>query len=682
MIAGLICLQIVTLSAANEHRKLIIIIDTINDDLLQAKKLCNNKVIIPGPQGTLLRNALHDECAPIITSKNLFQICYNFFLFAQEMVEENTYDLEKKYGKQVTKNTNDTISHLKQLVAFLYNQYKTAQHEINVLLEDSSLKKGSIVIKTLNKLGTEHLFVEDLVNLQKNLNISDDLISIAQSIITYYKIFLPNNWHMYMTQNRNYFLIPKQYPTEDFSKHRLYIKQIKEEQIIIKKDEDLLMKLHYEGKLFLNDIDQILNNMPFEERKSLDCFMVGHGLLKTNITHMNAGLLAEDFQKLITILGQGNTHSFFYMTCHGGGITAKKIWFDTPSSETNANITYQIPFITIVTPTTELAFRIDSPFWFTGWINSINNKPLLTSLITNSIDPYIAVPNIKKFFSSIGSSLPKALHDSLEKPLSIAFANNKSIQTSQLALIKFPGTDWFSPHIASEQVLEITKTKAAKATTEGKIIEQPLSKKIIFIATPVLYAPLVIHQTQDLQIVSLLSRDSSYKHAPNHITTYLKKIIIKDTTCKTIGETLTMLSLLNIAPCSIIPGQSIENGSTIEIKKEFVIDEIEDSNGNIIAKKFVITRDGTFFVTNKHELRYFGPNETKITALITDKLEQVFHTAYNSAKKRVLFDENKEENQARSQTVTHKMNAMQKIEKVLAERLLKIRGNKEPVANV
>ena len=71
MIAGLICLQIVTLSAANEHRKLIIIIDTINDDLLQAKKLCNNKVIIPGPQGTLLRNALHDECAPIITSKNL-----------------------------------------------------------------------------------------------------------------------------------------------------------------------------------------------------------------------------------------------------------------------------------------------------------------------------------------------------------------------------------------------------------------------------------------------------------------------------------------------------------------------------------------------------------------------------------------------------------------------------------
>ena len=48
----------------------------------------------------------------------------------------------------------------------------------------------------------------------------------------------------------------------------------------------------------------------------------------------------------------------------------------------------------------------------------------------------------------------------------------------------------------------------------------------------------------------------------------------------------------------------------------------------------------------------------------------------------MLFDENKEENQARSQTVTHKMNAMQKIEKVLAERLLKIRGNKEPVANV
>jgi CRISPR/Cas system-associated exonuclease Cas4 (RecB family) len=665
-----------------QHRKLIIIIDFLNEDKTQGEKFFNDNVIAPGPEGTLLRNALHDEIAPIVVSKNIFQTYYNFSVFSQAMIEKNITYLEKKYGKNPTEEAGDTMKNLHTLVHFLLQQYGEAKDFINTLLDGKEIKKDSIIEKSLDHLAGQSLSLEDYAQLGKKLKTSEHLSHLAQYIISYYMIFNEHHWDIYTTQNNTIILFPKKYPIQDFNTQKLYIQQAKVaplEPIQFENLHEALTIMKYEGRLFVYDIEQLINNMPFEKRKPLDIFMVGHGVIQKKLFHQNAGLLAEDFQRLVATFGRSNTHSLFYLTCHGGGITAKKIWFKNKHIKNTADNTYQSPFITIISPATELPFNIFSPFWITAWVMTITKPKLGASLLKKDIDPYIPVPNLKKYFELIPQSIPKALEQGLYQPLQIPYGDQKSILSSQIALIKIPGTEWFSPQFYKDKVFEITKTRSARACAEHVAIKQPRSKEIIALSARAIFAPLIIHQTENLRILSLLSQDSSYQNTASHFTTYLKKVIIQDSTYESPLDILKHLSITNIAPCSVIPTPADDKQNEVEIKKDFVIDEIENSNGKIIAKKFTITPHGTFFVTKNNELHYFNSIESNITNQISQELEASFHDTYNSAKKTIENDENKEDKSGRSQTVTHKINAMKNIQHVLADKLLKIRKEEQRI---
>ena len=60
------------------HRQLIAIIDPGNEDAGQSESFCDGKIILPGPDSCILRNALRDQSAPIIVTKSVFKSFYNF----------------------------------------------------------------------------------------------------------------------------------------------------------------------------------------------------------------------------------------------------------------------------------------------------------------------------------------------------------------------------------------------------------------------------------------------------------------------------------------------------------------------------------------------------------------------------------------------------------------------------
>ncbi len=674
LILCVLFLQSQTLNSSNNHRRLIAIADVINEDYSQAKKFFNDSVALPGPDATILRNALQDENTPIITSKVIFDTCYNFYAFSHAMIEKDLNYLEKKYGKLITSNKKETTKNLYTITHFLFKQYKETKEHITTLIESGEKNKRTIMNKTLFYLAKNKLSPADFDTLLKTVHLSNECVLLAQEIINYYHAFSAEKWDVYLTRNGNYVLFPKSYPTDTFSKKYLYLKHMKEEPIIIPESEDIIMMMGYEGRLFVYDLEQLINDIPFEQRKPLDLFMVGHGGLPNETASLSAGLLGDDFQRLIAVLGNGNTHSFFYLTCHGGGITAKKIWFSNKNLKNSSDAQFQAPFITIVSPATELPFNITSPFWIYAWYVAINTTSLTPWFIQKNMRSYVPLPDLKNFFSLITSSIPKALDGSLYRPLKLLYYNEPSITVSQLALIKFPGTDWFSPQFLLEKVLDITKTKSATATFENKSIEQDPSKKIIALSTPIVYAPLIIHQTEDLRILPLLSQDSSYQNSANHQTTYLKKLIIKDSVYPTAIGILKNLSSTNIGPCTVIPFANAAEKKMVQIKKDFFIDEIEGPHGNIIAKKFSITSDGTFFTDTNNQLIHFKPNTFQQTNDISKKLESSFDTVYASAKKTFEKDSNGNNNQEASQTVAQKIQAMKSIENVLANKLLKIRS--------
>ncbi len=658
---------------SSENRKLIALIDVMDDDIQKNHKVLKS-ITPPGPECYILRNTINDECAPIFVSKNIFESFYNFFIFADVLINAKKDQLRSLYGNTFSSKEYDYLKNIKTLVDFLLLQFQEAHNYINKSIEKQQPKahqKINIAIEVIEHLKQKKLFLNDYQRLIEDLKLEDSSIILAESILTFYKSYNPEKWDLYSTKNDNYILFPKSYPADHFNKTKLYIKKPNKTPLIKKDFKDPLSAIRYEAKLLIYDLENFINNIPFEQKKPLDFVMIGHGQLGEKFIQVG-GILSEDFQKLIVLLGQANTHTFFYVSCHSGGMTAKNVWFQDYSVDDDVRHSFQNQFTTIISPVTERAFTLFSPFWIRGWIELLQKQKDIGQLITKDIEPYIAIPNFKKYLEYAPYSLSKAISHGLYNPLKIIFSNDSSNEVSQLALIKFPGADWFSPEFLSDNVLEITKTSSAVASFEKEPIIQLPNQIIIAISTPIIYAPLVIEQTDKLRILSLLSQDSAYKNTSNNLTTYVKKMIIKDSKYKKTSDILKVLSSVNIAPCSVITHE--ENSSEKPLlTKNFFIEKIENKEGKILANKFAVTHYGTFFI-NKETLFYIN-SKNEITSNVSEKLKSYFNEVCESAKKTIFEDQQK--NDGHIQTVSHKIGIMEKIKNVILKKMAFIESKKE-----
>ncbi len=656
--------------SSSENRRLIAIIDILDDDFQDAHKTLNGKIILPGPECYILRNALRDEYSPIFVSKNIFQIFYNFFTFANKLINAHA-PLEDVYAHSFSTKEYEYLSKIKKLVDLLLLQYQEAHNYINQSINNQKIsldKKLTVALDSMEFLKKKNIFLDSYLNLTQQLQLNNQSIILAETIITFYKAFNAQNWDLYVTKNDNYILYPKTYPAADFNKNKLRIKQPQDSPFIKKEFKDPFAIITYEGKLLIHDLDYFINNIPFNEKKPLDFIMIGHGSLGSKSIQVG-GLLSQDFQKLVTVLGQANTRTFFYISCHNGGMTAKNVWFADHSIKDDVQHSFQNKFTTIVSPVTERPFVLFSPLWIRAWLETINNPRLLGSLITSNMLPYVAVPNFKQYFEYIPYSLSKAINFGLYNPLKTIFRDNKSDEVSQLALIKFPGTDWFSPEFLSNNIIEITKTTSALASFEKKPIVQLPNQIIVAISTPIIYATLVIENTKNLRILSLLPQDSAYKNTSNDITTYVKKVIIKDPACKKASYALKTLSAV-IAPCSVIACDT--SSKTPLFRKNFFIEEVVNAENKTIATQFAVTGYGTFFINNK--TLYYIDEKNKITSDIPNQLRDIFEEVCNSAEQTIIQDKKKN---SHTQTVTHKIGVMEKINNVIASKLALMKENKK-----
>ena len=656
-------------------RNLIIISDVISQDddpdPDAINKFFNNSVFMPGPTGEILRDMMRERCAPIFVSKDLFQRCYNFCTFAHHIVEQDTKFIEKTYGKQVIPTNfpkDNFIESLQALVRFLLHQHATAQSSITQLL-NQKVEPHAIQQATMQYLKDRRLSSQDFTKLINQLGLENYPLMpfLARNVIMYYKAFIPTHWTVYATRNGNYFMLPLGYPDKDFGMRYLYKTELTTTELPLEAEFTALEK-NFAGKFFVEDLERLINGVHTIHKKPLTVFMTGHGSLPKD--KFSSGIGLTDFHNLITTLGRGNTYAFFYLTCHAGGTTTQNVWFhDQTKISDNGTIIpvadsmYRAPFITIVTPATEIAFSRKSPFWLEGFETNTNDY-FAPWFLTKKIPPCITLPRIHDFFSLVTLSLPKALENSLYAPLYTIYDKERSIIIPQAALIKLPGTQWFYPQFFNETVFEITKTKSAQALFEKKALIQPLISNVITIATPTMYAPLVIHQTDLLRIVPLLPFDPSYATTKNHIT-YIKKLVIKSSTYRTNQDILWNLSYNNIGPCMIIPTNT-DDPHKNDMQKICVIDEIINPAGQTIARNFVLTAQGSFYITDEKLLRF--TQETRAPKATNKAMSGLFNRVQHAIENLLKNDQ---EAKNSTQTVLHKFKTMKVLDAMLKNRIHK-----------
>lgn len=668
-----ICLYLSTLTSTstNEHRKLIIINDILNEDFDEDFIICNEKAMIPGPISLTLRNGIDAACAPIIASESLVYYLYNFMNVAHDFFEKSPQELEKKYGNQVTDHPQDTTQNVQKIAIFFMEQFQLMQHTAYEFYKKHNVfnaqQQDALAINLINEilktLYESHHSIEEGNQLIQQLHISDTALDMAQLMVTFYRCFDAKNWHVFKTKHNNVVLVPISYPQHDFNYKNLAkisIEQIQKPSQLNNDTPNIIQK----NIDFITDIESFINdaNVSYEEKKLLDICMIGHGVMKAENGRI-AGFLLSQFDNLISVFSKNKVFSLFYLTCHGGGMNAKKIWFNTLSKN-------QIPFLIIISPMTEQPFSINSPYWTEALYNAAKNQTfLLPYFLKKATLSYIPLPDFQEYFNNCEDKLPFAIDNGLYKPIELSYSDNTTL-ASQIALIKFPGVEWFSPYFLHQKVLEITKTRAARASAERKKIVQTPNIDIIAFSTPVMYAPLEINQTKKLRFVSLIPYDFSYQSSPDKISVFIKMIIIHSSIYENPKDILINLARENIAPCSVISLKS-NSAKTSTLRKNFIIKKIEDVHGNLLATDFVVSGDGAFYrdgTTKK--LHYFNLESGRPTTSLTSTQKASFDEAF----KHLQDSFRKDQDLVTSQGVQQKINVMKKLIDINTEKAVLARS--------